>query len=69
MSNNMSQEMEEKMGHPVLDWKQTLNLYISSGARMTYVYLSIFFRQAFDYTTGTDQTGFNLYLLWFRKYI
>lgn len=54
MSNNMSQEMEEKMGHPVLDWKQTLNLYISSGARTTYVYLSIFFRQAFDYTTGTD---------------
>lgn len=39
----MSKEMEDKIGHPVLDWKQTLNLCISSAARMIYVYLYSFF--------------------------
>lgn len=39
----MSQEMEDKMEHPVLDWKQTFNLWISSAARTIYVYLFRFF--------------------------
>lgn len=31
------------MGHPILLWKKILNLCISSGARMIYVYLSSLF--------------------------
>lgn len=41
----MNQEMKEKIEHSVLEWKQTLNLRISSAARMIYVYLSSFFNK------------------------
>lgn len=33
----------DKIGHPILWWKKILNLCISSGARMIYVYLSSLF--------------------------
>lgn len=45
----MSQEMEDKMGHAVLDWK----LHFFRGKDDLCVFIQ-FFLQVFDYTAVTD---------------